>query len=261
MALALALPCRLLQRGSASTLPCRKPATGPEKIRFVCATRESQKQFFKKSPLGRSLPFYRAFPPRRRIELRLFKENAEGLPSIYNTAIEEAKADPAILVFIHDDVYLSDYYWAERLLDGLRLFDIVGLAGNRRRASGQASWMYLDGEFKRDRDENLSGVIGHGEGFPDLIELSVYGPPGQQVALLDGVMLAVRSDLLIESGLRFDTRFTFDFYDMDFCRQAELRGLRMGTWPISMIHGSAGNLGGEAWRAAYRQYLVKYGEA
>lgn len=121
--------------------------------------------------------------------------------------------------------------------------------------------MYLNGEFKRDRDENLTGVIGHGAGFPDLIELSVYGPPGQQVALLDGVMLAVRSDLLIESGLRFDTRFTFDFYDMDFCRQAELRGLRMGTWPISMIHGSAGNLGGEAWRAAYRQYLVKYGEA
>lgn len=240
---------------------CRKPATGAEKIRLVCATRESQEQFFKKSPLGRSLPFYRMFPPGRRIELRLFKENAEGLPSVYNTAIEESKVDPAILVFTHDDVYLSDYYWAERLLDGLRLFDIVGLAGNRRRAPGQASWMYLNGEFTRDRDENLSGVIGHGEGFPNLIELSVYGPPGQQVALLDGVLLAVRSDVLIESGLRFDTRFSFDFYDMDFCRQAELRGLRMGTWPISIIHGSAGNLGGTAWRAAYRHYLVKYDEA
>lgn len=257
----LTLPTAAKASAPSGAIPSREPATGPEKIRFVCATRESQEQFFKKSPLGLSLPFYRAFPPRRRIELRLFKENAEGLPSIYNTAIEEAKTDPAILIFIHDDVYLSDYYWAERLLDGLRLFDIVGLAGNSRRASGQASWMYLNGEFKRDRDENLSGVIGHGAGFPDLIELSVYGPPGQQVALLDGVMLAVRSDLLIESGLRFDTRFTFDFYDMDFCRQAELRGLRMGTWPISMIHGSAGNLGGAAWRTAYRQYLVKYGEA
>ena len=240
---------------------CRKPVTGAETIRFVCATRAPQDQFFKKCPLGRSLPFYRMFPPRRRVELRLFKENAEGLPSVYNTAIEEAKDDPAILVFCHDDVYLSDYYWAERLLDGLRLFDIVGLAGNRRRARGQASWMYLNGEFTRDGDENLSGVIGHGEGFPNLIELSVYGPPGQQVALLDGVLLAVRSEVLIENRLRFDTRFTFDFYDMDFCRQAELRGLRMGTWPISIVHGSAGNLGGEAWRAAYRQYLVKYDEA
>jgi Flp pilus assembly protein TadD len=241
--------------------PCRRPVTGTEKIRFVCATRQTQEGFFSASALGRSLPFYRTFPPRQRIELRLFKENTQGLPAVYNTAIEEAKEDPAILVFIHDDVFLSDYYWAEHLLDGLRVFDIVGLAGNRRRAPGQASWMYLNGEFQRDRDENLSGVIGHGEGFPNLVELSVYGPPGQQVALLDGVMLAVRSEVLIESGLQFDPRFAFDFYDLDFCRQAELRGLRMGTWAISLIHASSGHLGVDAWQAAYRDYLVKYGEA
>jgi GT2 family glycosyltransferase len=240
---------------------CRRPVTGAEKIRFVCATRESQEGFFSSSPLGRSLPFYRTFPLRQRIELRLFKENTQGLPVVYNTAIEEAKSDPAILVFIHDDVFLSDYYWAEHLLEGLRVFDIVGLAGNRRRAPRQASWMYLDGQFQRDRDENLSGVLGHGAGFPALKELSVYGPPGQQVLLLDGVMLAVRSDVLLESGLNFDPRFTFDFYDLDFCRQAQLRGLRMGTWAISLIHASSGKLGGDAWQAAYREYLVKYGEA
>lgn len=239
----------------------RAPVAGAEKIRFVCATRESHEAFFSTSALGRSLPFYRTFPPRQRIELRLFKENSQGLPAVYNTAIEEAKDDPAILVFIHDDVFLSDYYWAEHLLEGMRVFDIVGLAGNRCRAPRQASWMYLDNEFHRDRDENLSGVLGHGAGFPGLKELSVYGPPGQQVLLLDGVMLAVRSEVLIETGLRFDPRFSFDFYDLDFCRQAELRGLRMGTWAISLIHASAGNLGGNAWQAAYRDYLVKYGEA
>ena len=88
------LPTRCRGLDESCAIPSREPATGPEKIRFVCATRESQEQFFKKSPLGRSLPFYRVFPPRRRIELRLFKENAEGLPSIYNTAIEEAKGGP-----------------------------------------------------------------------------------------------------------------------------------------------------------------------
>lgn len=90
----LALPIAAKASGPSGAIPSREPAAAPEKIRFVCATRESQEQFFKKSPLGRSLPFYRAFPPRRRIELRLFKENTEGLPSIYNTAIEEAKTDP-----------------------------------------------------------------------------------------------------------------------------------------------------------------------
>lgn len=231
-----------------------------DKIRFVCATRLSSEEFFASAPLGRSLPFYRTFPRGQQIELRLFKNNAVGLSTVYNTAIDEARTDPAILVFIHDDVYLNDFYWAEHLMDGLRAFDIVGLAGNRRRVPGQASWMYLDGAFTRDHDENLSGVLGHGKGFPDLIELSVYGPPGQEVKLLDGVLIAARSDVLIRSDLKFDPRFTFDFYDLDFCRQAESRGIRLGTWAISVIHGSAGKLGNDRWRIAYRTYLDKYGE-
>src|SRR6202040_2197915 len=103
----------------------------------------------------------------------------------------------------------------------------VGLAGNRRRARGQASWMYLDDSFQRDQDENLSGVLGHGEGFPNLRQLSIYGEPRSECKLLDGVLLAVRSETLLEHGLRFDPRFTFHFYDLDFCRQAEQMGLRM----------------------------------
>ena len=73
-------------------------------------------------------------------------------------------------------------------------------------------------------------------------------------------MLAIRSEILIERDLRFDSRFKFHFYDMDFCRQAEAKGIRMGTWAISLVHASAGSLGVEPWRAAYRDYLTKYGE-
>jgi len=231
-----------------------------EKIRLVCATRLSSEEFFASAPLGRSLPFYRSFPRGQWIELRLFPNNTTGLPDLYNTAIEESATDPAVLVFVHDDVYLSDFYWAQHILEGLNFFDIVGLAGNRRRAPAQASWMYLDESFRRDRDENLSGVLGHGNGFPDLIELSVYGPARQAVQLLDGVLMAVRSQALVGSMLRFDPRFRFHFYDMDFCRQAEERKLRMGTWTVSVVHGSAGRLGGDEWRANYREYLRKYKE-
>jgi tetratricopeptide (TPR) repeat protein len=231
-----------------------------EAIRFVCATRKAASDFLATSPLGRSLPLYRTFPKGQRIEMRLFSENKAGLSSVYNTAIEESRDDPAILVFVHDDVHLSDYYWADHLLEGLREFDIVGLAGNRRRAPQQASWMYLNDQFQRDADENLSGVLGHGEGFPNLKQLSVYGEPRQECKLLDGVFLAVRSTTLFNRNLRFDPRFEFHFYDLDFCRQAEIRNLRMGTWPISVIHASAGNLGCDEWWEAYRAYLSKYGE-
>jgi hypothetical protein len=230
-----------------------------EKIRFVCATRESNDTFFTKAPLGRSLLYYRLFPLRQVIELKLFEKNTRGLPEVYNQAIEEAKADPAVLIFIHDDIHLCDFYWAEHLFEGLKSFDIVGLAGNRRRVPAQPSWMYIDPAFTRDEAENLSGVIGHGPGFPNLVELSVYGPPCQEVKLLDGVMLAARSRTLIDKDLRFDPRFDFHFYDLDFCRQAEARGITMGTWAISMIHESSGRLGGDAWLAGYRTYLEKYG--
>lgn len=231
-----------------------------EKIRLVCATRDSTEDFFAKTPLGRSLPLYSTFPRDQPIELRLFKNNTEGLSAVYNVAIEEARTNPAILVFIHDDLCLSDYYWARHLLQGLKAFEVVGLAGNRRRIRRQSSWMYLDDRFTRDSFENLSGVLGHGEGFPNLRELSVYGEPGQEVKLLDGVMIAVRSQTLIKAGLSFDTRFAFHFYDLDFCRQAESCGIRMGTWAISTVHASVGRLGGDTWRAAYETYLAKYDE-
>lgn len=232
-----------------------------EKIRLVCATRQASADFFARSALGRSLPHYKTFPRGQPIELRLFPANSASLGAAYNAAIEEARADPAVLVFLHDDVLLNDFYWTSHLLEGLQHFDIVGLAGNRRCAPGQASWMFLDDRFLvRDDDRHLSGVLGHGVSFPDLIELSVYGPPGQQVQVLDGVFLAARSESLQRSGLRFDPRFAFHFYDMDFCRQASARGLRMGTWAISAIHGSPGRLGSPEWRRAYRDYLAKYGE-
>lgn len=238
--------------------PAKKIAK--QKIRLISATRLSQGEFFKSSPLGRSLPVYTTFPKRQPIELRLFADNREGLSTVYNIAIEEAKSDPAVLIFIHDDVYLSDYYWADHLHQALQHFDLVGLAGNKRRVPRQASWMFLDGQFTRDTYDNLSGVLGHGDPFPNLRQLSVYGEPGQEVKLLDGVMMAIRSELLIERSLRFDPRFTFDFYDLDFCRQAELRKIRMGTWAISVVHASAGALGVDSWRAAYQTYLAKYDE-
>jgi GT2 family glycosyltransferase len=203
---------------------------------------------------------YQTFPKRQPIELRLFADNTDGLSGLYNTAIEEARSAPAILVFIHDDVYLSDYYWADRLHQGLRSFEIVGLVGNCRRVPRQASWMFLDDQFTSDNYDNFSGVLGHGDPFPNLKQLSVYGEPGREVKLLDGVLMAVRSDTLLRQGLRFDPRFKFHFYDVDFCRQAELRQLRMGTCAMSLVHSSAGRLGSDDWRRAYRDYLIKYGE-
>lgn len=225
------------------------------KVRIVCATRTSRSDFPGATALGKTLAVHRPAD----VELRLFAENAAGLPSVYNQAIDESDADPAILLFIHDDVHLCDFHWTDTLNRALEQFAVVGVVGNRRRVARQPGWRFLDERFTRDRRENLSGTVGHGRGLPPE-RVDVYGPAGQPVSLLDGVMLAVKSETLRARKLRFDEQFDFHFYDLDFCRQAERAGISMGTCALSLIHESGGSFGGEGWRRGYDRYLTKWGD-
>lgn len=225
-------------------------------IRFVCGTRGTREQFSNETALGRSLKLYSHL---KHAQLHLFDNNAQGLSTIYNAAIQYAVDHPAILVFVHDDVWLQDFFWAERINEALQRFDVVGLAGNKRRVPRQPAWAFVTLDWKWDESQFLSGTVGHGKGFP-CDNVSLFGPSGQTCKLLDGLMLIADSAKLVETGLRFDEQFTFHFYDMDFCRQAELKGLRMGTWPLSVVHDSASVFGSPAWIEGYGRYLCKYGE-
>jgi GT2 family glycosyltransferase len=200
------------------------------------------------------------FGPSPLLQMQIFDDNIRGLADIYNKAIDDAECNPALLMFVHDDVHICDFFWMEKIYDAIQQYDIVGLAGNRRRLAGQRAWAFVaDASWTRDNPEFLSGAIGHGRGFP-CEKIAVFGPSKQECKLLDGVMLVADSKCLIEHEVRFDEQFKFHFYDMDFCRQAELKGLRMGTWPISIIHESVGKFDTEAWWESSRAYLNKYGE-
>lgn len=229
-------------------------ATANPKFRIVVATRVPEGEFAAGTALGRSLALF-PFPF---VEVRLFAANQTGLPALYNRALREAATDPAILVFVHDDVAFQDFFWPSHLVEGLRLFDVVGLAGNKRRVPGQPAWRFLNDRLEKDERSNLSGIVAHGKSWPpDYV--SYYGPPYQAVKLLDGLLLAAPSEKLLASGLMFDERFNFHFYDLDFCRQAEVRSLTLGTCSVSVLHESDGRFGTPAWREAYARYLEKWG--
>jgi GT2 family glycosyltransferase len=101
-------------------------------------------------------------------------------------------------------------------------------------------------------------MIGHGSGFPPR-QIDYFGEPQREVQLLDGVLLAARGDRLAQRGVMFDERFTFHFYDLDFCRQARLAGLRLGTCVLSLVHESGGQaIGSPSWQAAYEKYIEKW---
>ncbi len=222
-------------------------------VTIVSATRFNEQDFREKSALGRSLTqTYAVFNLKRKI----FYENSRGLGACYNEAIDTAENEEEILVFVHDDVFLADFFWLDKLVYGFTQFDVLGLAGNKRRVSGQPAWAFIDDRFTWDDFANLSGVVGHGKGFP--CELSIYGPTMQKLKLLDGVLLAVRKKTLTRNDIRFDEQFRFHFYDMDICRQFEAKNVSMGAIPLGVIHASGGAFGGPDWRDGYRTYLEKW---
>ncbi len=223
-------------------------------IDIVSATRLSEEAFWRESPLGLSL---KRLAYDNSLRPRIAYGNQRGLPEIYNAALEAPDA-AGMLVFVHDDVWLDDIYFSAHLRTGLDHFDIVGVAGSKRRRPHQPCWhQVIENEQVVWEDmAYLSGAVAHGQapGGP----ISYFGPAPVACELLDGVMLAARRAPLLERGARFDERYDFHFYDLDFCREARAKGLRLGTWPVSISHRSVGGFFSDAWKAQMLNYFAKW---
>jgi len=224
-------------------------------IEIVSATRVAEQEFWSKSALGISL---RRLAFDARLSAQVAFSNSAGLPEIYNGRISvENRAE--ILVFVHDDVWIDDYFLADRLRAGLREFDLVGVAGNRRRAPRQRAWRHVGAAIVADNPADLSGALAHGRN--PFGRVSSFGTSPAECELLDGVFLAARRETLLDRSVRFDPMFDFHFYDLDFCRSARRAGLRLGTWPICLTHQSTGTAFESApWMNAYDRYLQKWGD-
>jgi Glycosyltransferase like family len=229
-------------------------------VEVISATRHDEQAFWARSALGQSL---RRLRFDERITHSIAFENKAGLSEIYNRQIRASKADN-ILLFVHDDVWINDFFLAERLLKGLETFDVIGVAGNKRRVPRQPAWIFggfdANGQFAFDDPRNFSGAVAHGDATSG--EVSNYGEVPAACELLDGVLLAARRTTLLNARVLFDPDFRFHFYDMDFCRTARRQKLRLGTWKIAITHQSEGDgpggNGSVEWRTAYATYLSKW---
>jgi GT2 family glycosyltransferase len=223
------------------------------KVVIVSATRASTGEFEKQTALGGSV---QRLAHDSRFGAHVVTSNKRGLPLVYNEAIDSFD-DDAILIFLHDDVWIDDYFLIQRVIEGLQQFDVIGLVGNRRRLPEQPSWGFATPDLKWDDGEHFTGSIGQGSQAAGPVHS--FGPAPAECEILDGVFLAAKRSTLIQRGVRFDPRFEFHFYDMDFCRSARQAGLRLGTWPICVTHQSIGKFGGPDWRSAFNAYLAKWG--
>jgi len=240
---------------SSAPIPAAPPPNeGGPSVDLFCATRHTEREFWESSALGRSLE---RLAHDRRLSHRIAFQNTRGLPELYNDHIARHATD-GIVLFIHDDAWIDDFFLIDRILAGLQSYDVIGIAGNRKRVPRQPSWAFVDMKLVLDDSGNLSGAVAHGD--QPFAPVDAFGPAPAECEILDGLLLAAKRSTLNARGVRFDTRFKFHFYDMDFCRSARERGLRLGTWPICLTHQSTGAFGSEGWLTGYASYLAKWGD-
>lgn len=190
------------------------------------------------------------------IEAQLFTNNTVGLCQRYNEAIEAAKNDPALLVFVHDDVEIVDWYWYMRLGASLDDHHLVGLAGNAYPSPGQTSWAITDTEGTLSDRQSWAGCVARGNG-EYMTNWDVFASPNREVKLIDGLFMAAYSKTFHDNDIRFDEQFTFHHYDMDICRQFTAKELSIYVSSISVIHHSQG-LMGPSWKESAQRYLDKW---
>lgn len=226
-----------------------------ERLKVVSATRRTEADFWKSSALGGSLKIWRA---NKLLDIAIQFENTRGLPTVYNEALRAALPGELIL-FVHDDIWLDDPQWIDKILVAMKRFDVVGVAGCRNRLRNQPAWCWSTFEQGQASWAGIhhSGAMGHGIHAGG--EVSYFGPSPAACELLDGAFIVVDAGRARASNVTFDEQFAFHYYDLDFCRSARSAGLSLGTWPISLTHQSTGAFGSEAWQAGRVRYFKKWG--
>jgi hypothetical protein len=204
-------------------------------------------EFYKKSPLGSTVLDSLCCD----VELHIKFENTRGLSECYNEYIDELADKCDVLLFVHDDVYVDDRRMGQKLKESLETFDIIGLAGT-------SSWQVQSPAVWNNSDnKSWSGAVAHqhnGETW-----MTAFGKMPKRCIIVDGLFLAIKTESLIKSGVRFDEQFDFHHYDLDFCLSAHKADLKIGTAPIWVTHTSIGEWrNNENWSQNETKFLKKW---
>lgn len=196
---------------------------------IVCATPRST-ETFKETLLAKSLSLF----PSNSIK-HIVHNNTHGLPYVYNQAMATYKdGDIEGYILIHDDVRVEDAFLEQKLVYGWSKAPILGIAGASQFNVEKPYWGSAGAAF-------YSGCVWHHEG--DQLKAHSFGPTPGRCIVMDGLFLAVRKDVQV----KFDERFTFHMYDLDYCLQCHEAGHVMMTIPLHVFHGSHGSFESTAW--------------
>lgn len=223
------------------------------KFAIVSCT-SSNESDFKNLPLGKSISrLSKAID----FTTDIFYENTAGLSTRYNEAIDKHKDSVDALVFVHDDVFISDVFLDEKLEQGFKTYGILGVAGSSR---------FLLNEpivWHNSPKDTWSGSVEHpmvNKGATGSTAQTYYwssfGPAPKTCAVIDGLFIA--ADLKQIGKVRFQPEFDFHFYDLAFCMEAYFEKVKVGTSNIHLTHMSHGNYASGGWREMQEKFNKKY---
>jgi hypothetical protein len=214
-----------------------------KQVLLVTATKAKTIEEFQKRPIWPSLEVLAD----KRYDQALFdvefvKDNSAGLPEVYNRYLTEKNRDKIVL-FVHDDLEIHDLNLVEKLNESP--WDITGLAGGAQFNFQDKNLWHICAPR-----ESFSGSVTHPLAMQEGNQIKVddsrklstlFGPWPQRCLVLDGLFLAVNVDRALETGWCFDERHKFHHYDIASCLSANEKKLKMGTWPVFVVHHGLGN--------------------
>lgn len=187
-------------------------------------------------------------------KFHFFENNRVSLPTCYNRIIDEHAGQAEIMLFVHDDVVIGDVFIREKLNETAdrKGYVIMGLAGA---ATFELDLSAARTGWHQRTSKGLSGAVEHVQADGTNIML-VWGPTPQRCVVMDGLFLAV--DVGQIGRVRFDERFQFHFYDLDFCLTAHRAGLPLGTTNVYVTHQSFGDFGSPMFFSEQEKFRLKW---
>jgi pyruvyltransferase len=184
------------------------------------------------------------------IEILPFENNGEySLTQIYNTALEKSSND--IIVLCHDDIYFDTNNWGNKLLKHLKRnpeYGIIGAAGSKFLPESGRWW---------EIQSEMFGIVNHesqGKKWTSRYSES-KGNKLDDTIVVDGLFICINKKNIVS---KFDETIKgFHFYDVDFCFNNFLRGVKIGVfYDIRITHKSIG-ITNDQWENNRKDFVTK----
>ncbi len=172
-----------------------------------------------------------------------------SLTEVYNMGLKKATND--IIVFCHDDIKFDTKNWGRKLLNHFKKSDygIIGVAGCR--------YLPQSGKWWEQPNEMMGQVYHEHEGKRWLSTYNrKFGSDILSAVLVDGLFFGIDRNRIKKS---FDETIKgFHFYDLGFCIQNYLEGVKIGVVSnIDITHLSIGQTN-EEWEQNRINFSDRY---